>query len=90
MGKTLTVQQLEDASGILAPEGIYELAAEWYSGQFTALYALASTGSVELFSNDGLDPILSELRGVFSGATGEDANTALQFMCWLRIAGSYV
>jgi hypothetical protein len=50
----------------LLPDGGDELAgafiaANYYDGQFTALYALASTGSLELYAGEGLQRICNEL-----------------------------
>jgi hypothetical protein len=51
----------------LLPDGGEELAgaftaANYYDGQFTALYALASTGSLELYAGEGLQRIGNELK----------------------------
>lgn len=55
---TLTTESLPDGSNALA--GAF-LASEYHEGQFTALYALASTGSLELYKGEGLDRIIREL-----------------------------
>ncbi len=54
----LTTELLPDGSDAL--EGAF-VAANYYSGQFTALYALASTGSLELRVGEGLQRIRGEL-----------------------------
>lgn len=38
------------------------LAEQYHGGQFTALYALASSGSLELYPGEGLDRLRMELR----------------------------
>ena len=54
----LTIDLLPDGSGALAGA---TLAAEYHGGMMTALYALASTGSLELRAGEGLDRIIREL-----------------------------
>jgi hypothetical protein len=54
----LTVDLLPDGSDALA--GAF-LAADYHGGQYTALYALASSGSLELRTGDGLGPLVREL-----------------------------
>jgi hypothetical protein len=49
------------------------LAEQYHGGQFTALYALASSGSLELFPGDGLDRLRGELRDAIEIA-GDDAD----------------
>jgi hypothetical protein len=46
-------------------------AAEYYGGQFTALYALASSGSLELYKGEGLGRIIRELREAVKVAEAE-------------------
>jgi hypothetical protein len=53
-----TVAEIPDGSDALA--GAF-LAADYYGGQFTALYAVASSGSLELYSGEGLDRLRREL-----------------------------
>lgn len=54
----LTVDMLPDGSDALA--GAF-LAGDYHGGQFTALYALASSGSLELYRGEGLDRLITEL-----------------------------
>lgn len=57
--KRYTVDDIPDGSDALA--GAF-VAREYYGGQWTALYALTSTGSLELYPGDGLGPIIRELK----------------------------
>lgn len=54
-----TIDSLPDGSDALA--GAW-LACDYYGGQFSALYALASSGSLELYPGEGLGRIIRELR----------------------------
>jgi hypothetical protein len=54
----LTTDLLPDGSDAL--EGAF-IASQYYGGQFTALYALASTGSMELYAGEGLQRLRGEL-----------------------------
>ena len=54
----LTTDLLPDGSDAL--EGAF-IASQYYGGQFTALYALASTGSMELYKGEGLQRLRGEL-----------------------------
>jgi len=54
----LTTELLPDGSDALCGAA---LAAEYYGGQFTALYAVASSGSLELFTGEGTGRLLREL-----------------------------
>lgn len=56
---TYTTADLPDGSDALA--GAF-LASDYHGGQFTALYALASSGSLELYPGEGLARIIRELR----------------------------
>lgn len=56
---TYTTANLPDGSDALA--GAF-LASDYHDGQFTALYALASSGSLELYPGEGLARIIRELR----------------------------
>lgn len=55
--KWYTVEDLSDD----AKPGAF-LAKDYHGGQWTALYALASSGSLELYKGEGLGRIISELR----------------------------
>ena len=46
--------------------------ADYYGGQFTAMYALISAGSLELYQGEGTDRLLRELTTAISCA--EDQN----------------
>jgi hypothetical protein len=54
----LTIDLLPDGSDAL--EGAF-VASQYYGGQWTALYALASTGSLELYEGEGLQRLRGEL-----------------------------
>ena len=54
----LTIDLLPDGGDELA--GAF-VAANYYGGQWTALYALASTGSLELYEGEGLQRLRGEL-----------------------------
>lgn len=57
--RSYTVAMLGDGSAELCGAA---LASEYYGGMSTALYALSSTGSLELYPGEGLGRIISELR----------------------------
>lgn len=63
------------------------VATQYYGGQFTALYALCSTGSLELRDGDGLAPIIREVREAIEVAETsgyyEDADGMRPFLQWL-------
>lgn len=62
---TYTTANLPDGSDALA--GAF-LARDWHGGQFTALYALASTGSLELYPGEGLGRLIRELESAVRAA----------------------
>ena len=78
-----TISELPDGSDALA--GAF-LCAEYYGGMMSAMYALASTGSLELYPGEGLDRLIRELTGAVSIAGSEypedyDALVALLTWC---------
>jgi hypothetical protein len=79
---TLTVANLPDGSDALA--GAF-LAADYYGGMMSALYALASTGSLELFPGEGLSRIIGELTAVVRIAESdypEDYDSLAALLAW--------
>lgn len=90
-----TVRDIPDASAAL--DGAC-LAAEYHDGQFTALYALASTGSLELHPGEGLGRIQREVADAVRTAESladkygdelyeQDAEALRAFAAWLVEAG---
>ena len=63
----LTTELLPDGSAELM--GAF-LAADYYDGMYSALYAVASTGSLELRDGDGLGRLITELREAAAIADG--------------------
>lgn len=45
--------------------------ADYYGGQFTAMYALISAGSLELYPGEGTDRLLRELSHAVACAEGQ-------------------
>lgn len=79
-GHYFTISDLPDD----ALEGA-SLAADYYGGQFTALYALASTGSLELYPGEGLGRIVRELREAVTIAEAnspEDLHALRELLAW--------
>lgn len=78
-----TVEMLGDGSDELA--GAFT-ATEYHGGQFTALYALSSTGSMELYKGEGLGRICRELRDAIKCAESqgywEDADNMMALLKW--------
>ena len=66
--KHYTVDMLTDGSDELLGASI---ATEYYGGMMSALYALCSTGSLELYPGEGLGRIIKELRYAISIAESE-------------------
>lgn len=71
--------------GHTAMEGAF-LAQHYHGGMMTALYALASSGSLELFPGEGLDRIIRELDTAVSIAEADypddlEALEALREFC---------
>jgi hypothetical protein len=69
----------------LLPDGSDELvgaftARDYYSGQFTALYAMSSTGSLELYKGEGLERICKELRDAISCAESQGIYDDVEYM----------
>ena len=61
------------------------LACEYHGGQFTALYALSSTGSLELYKGEGLGRIIRELRDAVKIAEREypeDSESLTALLRW--------
>lgn len=77
----LTVADLPDGSDALC--GAF-LASEYHGGQFTALYALASSGSLELYKGEGLGRIIRELTEAVRIAEGEYPEDAESLTALLR------
>lgn len=78
----LTVDMLPDGSDALAGAS---LAQYYYDGMLSALYALASTGSFELYPGDGLDRLMCELRGAIRCAyeyAPEDVDDLTALLAW--------
>ena len=80
----LTIDLLPDGSDAL--EGAF-IASTYYGGQFTALYALASTGNLELREGDGLLPLRVELSGAIKLAEDmgeiEDISPMQALLTWV-------
>jgi hypothetical protein len=75
----------------LLGEGSEELsgaftARDYHAGEFTALYAMSSTGSLELYKGEGLERICRELRVAISCAEEQgfydDAENIARFLQW--------
>lgn len=81
----LTIDLLPDGGDELA--GAFT-AANYYDGQFTALYALASSGSLELYAGEGLQRIYTELGRAIKCADGNgehgDAYSMGHLLSWVR------
>jgi|DEB19_MinimDraft_3_1074340.scaffolds.fasta_scaffold00859_13 hypothetical protein len=78
----ITVSDLPDGSDALA--GAF-LASEYYGGMMTALYALASSGSLELYPGEGLGRIIRELTEAVRIAESEypeDADSLSALLRW--------
>lgn len=78
-----TMNDLPDGSGALA--GCFT-ARDYYGGQFTALYALSSSGSLELYPGEGLGRICRELaeaiRCAETQGEWEDASNLAALRDW--------
>lgn len=70
--KTPQRTSAEIADGSDALHGAH-VAGRYYNGQFTALYALASTGSLELYPGEGLSRIRREVAEAINTADQEAA-----------------
>jgi hypothetical protein len=81
---TRTINEIPDDSDALFGAHV---ATGYYGGQFTALYALTSTGSLELHDGDGLLPIIREVRDAIQCAKDSgyywDAEGMAYFYNWL-------
>lgn len=79
------ISELPDGSDALYGAHV---ATGYYGGQFTALYALTSTGSLELRDGDGLARIIGEVREAISCAESSgqpaDAEDMRAFLGWLE------
>jgi len=79
---TWTVDNLPDGSDALA--GAF-LAEHYHGGMMTALYALASSGSLELVPGEGLGRIIRELSEVVRIAESDypqDADDLSALLAW--------
>lgn len=56
--ETRTYADIPDGSDAMVGAA---LCADYYGGQFTAMYALISAGSLELYSGEGTDRLVREL-----------------------------
>lgn len=85
MSKGYTTDDLPDGGDELA--GAF-LASQYHGGMMTALYALASSGSLELFPGEGLGRIVRELREAVSIAEGdypEEAESLEALLRWCEV-----
>lgn len=74
MSDKLTVDQLPlDVQGYAS-----WVAADWHGGQMTALYALGSSGSLELYPGEGIARICREIENALPLAA--EANAALDYV----------
>jgi hypothetical protein len=82
--KHMTVDLLPDGSDAL--EGAF-VASNYYGGQFTALYALSSTGSLELYKGEGLLRLRGELSEAIKSAEDmgeiEDIHPMQALLTWV-------
>lgn len=79
---SLTVDDLPEGGDEMA--GAF-LASDYHGGMMTALYALASSGSLELYKGEGLSRIVRELREAVAIAESgypEDADSLLALLVW--------
>lgn len=62
-------------------------AGKWYGGQFTALYALASSGALELREGEGLGRLKTELVEAVADAESQgewaDAESMGALLAWV-------
>lgn len=80
----LTVEDIPEGSDAML--GAFIAAKGYYSGMMTALYALSSTGSLELYPGEGLSRIIVEMRSALLSAEEyypEDAHDLRSFLDWL-------
>lgn len=78
-----TVSEIPDGSDAL--HGAIT-AADYYAGQMTALYALRSTGALEIREHDGLDQIRREVAAAIQCAEThhpDDVDALQAFAHWL-------
>jgi hypothetical protein len=78
------------AEGSDAMTGAF-VAARYYGGMLTALYALASSGSFEVRPGDGLGPIIREVRDALAIAerdNPDDIDPLCAFLAYLTAAQS--
>lgn len=80
----LTIDLLPDGSDAL--EGAF-IASTYYGGQFTALYALASAGNLELVEGEGLQRLRGELSEAIKCAEDmaeiEDISPMQALLTWV-------
>lgn len=82
----LTVDLLPDGSDAL--HGAY-VATGYYGGMMSALYALTSTGSLELYPGEGLDRIISELETAVTIAQTEYPDDIESLEAFLEFCRNY-
>lgn len=66
------------------------LASDYHGGQMTALYALSSSGSLELYKGEGLGRIVRELReavGIAERSYPEDYDSLSALLRWCESRG---
>jgi hypothetical protein len=83
MERTMTATLDRIPDGHEALSGAF-LAGDYHGGMMTALYALSSTGSLELHPGEGPDRIRGELEDAIRiAATPEDADDLTAFLDWV-------
>lgn len=75
-----TVADIPDGSD--AQHGAH-VATGYYSGAMSALYALTSTGSLELYPGEGLGRIRREVAAAITDAHPDDIDALRAFAAWL-------
>lgn len=88
--KKWTVEDIPDGSDALA--GAFAASA-YYSGMMSALYAMTSTGCLELYPGEGLSRIISEVSEAVQIAEREyndDRDDLNAFLLWLESQESAV
>ena len=74
---------------IMLPEELVPKLFDWHGGQFTAVYALASTGMRNLVSLSMIDAALRELEGVERKARAADRENLSEVIGELQAVRSY-
>ena len=88
--KKWTVEDIPEGSDALA--GAFR-ARDYYGGMMSALYAMSSTGCLELYPGDGLSRIISEVSEAVQIAEREypeDHDDLNAFLLWLESQESAV